>query len=80
MIHVHADRDQLRERVHRANMVAVEMRRLQDIDLLETRLLRRREDPFCVRSSGVRFAVSISIDCPPGVTIKVAAPPSASIQ
>ena len=52
VIHVHLDRDQLRERGHGADVVAVEVRGQQVVDLLEAGLLGGGEDALGVAIVG----------------------------
>jgi hypothetical protein len=61
-------------------VIGVEVRREQPVDLGEPRPSRCRKD--ALRVAIVRRLVrgSTSSDSPPGATIRVAAPPSASIQ
>ena len=45
---IHVDGNELRQSGHRADVIAVEVRGEQDIDLLQAGLLRRGEDPLGV--------------------------------
>src|SRR5262249_45633649 len=52
VIHVQIDRDHLGERLHRADVVTVEMRGEQHVDLLEPRFLRGRKDALGIAIVG----------------------------